>query len=316
MDRCRVVRGQGNGAEGEVMARALGVRLPSFRPDESEVRPEIWERYRDRYPDDWILEPQYMVCPVSRSVNPQGIEGFNIETGKRRGMVATISDSSLDGCPDKPLTERARCYVENKVKFNNNNYAPYGYFTKQEVYRAEKRGCWGVVEISTPQQKFKDDVKHAKIRDERGLLLSDREIRSQAPATGWLSLFYGKGATAPQSEREGYHRGLVVKLTGDYDENIPHNNFAVITEVIDPWHFKVVTLDYEELVIRDTDIKGWIGDDTTDYAKFGEEWRRKELLPFIRKVMGRHPRGEERQAPPPGEPLPDWRQTRLTGQPD
>jgi hypothetical protein len=93
---------------------------------------------------------------------------------------------------------------------------------------------------------------------------------------------------AAEEGRLGYRRGVVVKICGDYDPHLKnhHNTWAVITKILDPWHYEVVQ-EYtgEKFIVRDTDIKAIVGDAIHDYIGIGDERHRREVIPIIRKAL-------------------------------
>jgi len=141
------------------------------------------------------------------------------------------------------------------------------------------------------QHRFLRDVQEGKVKDERGLKLSVAEVKGQPPESGYLQTVMGTlgfSKKGPPKPEEYYRPGLVVKITGDYDPALreEHNTWAVITEVIDPWHYKVIQEETgKELIIRDTDVKAWVGDYEHDYIGIGEERHEKEVKPLIEKAL-------------------------------
>jgi len=182
----------------------------------------------------------------------------------------------------------AKAYTEHEAKKNVEYYAQYGNFQTQRAVKG-KEG-WKIEELQLPHQQFKNDVRAGKIK-EKGLKLSENQIKGKAPTSGYLQAVAGAIGLSKKespSEKEHYRPGLVVKITGDFDDDLKdhHNTYGVITDVIDPWHYKI-SQEYsgERKVIRDTDVKAWIGDRKTDYIGIGEERHQKEIVPIIEKAM-------------------------------
>ena len=315
MKRCRIVKPpfrvnyHPNGSEAETYAAAIGTLPMDEYLKKTTIHAEVWEQYRSRYPDDWIKEFQFMACPDRK--HPQGINTFTEDKKERWGGPATSYDSGLEGCPptgkgspppvklmtDAQLEERAKCYAYNQAKNTTDSYAQYGKFTLQVAEPSKRfKRCYIVTEIRTPQQQFIRDVDKAQILHWRtGLKLSNMEAKGQPPESGFLGAMSGRPGAIPDKS-ESYHRGLVVKISGDDDPELGmsgkdlHNTWAVVTEVLDPWHFNVVPegQDYE-VTIRDTDVKAWIGDQYRDILGLGEERWKDEVLPLIEKTLRRHP---------------------------
>lgn len=313
MKRCRVLRPtlrgnhHPNGGEGETYAKAIG--STPMGVSTVGINPEIWEHYKHLYPDEWVKEFQFMVCPDRK--HPQGINGFTEDKKENKwGGPATQYDSGLEGCPptgegkpfpvkfatDDQLEARARCYAEAEAKSATNNYSQYGRFTLQVAEPSKRfKRCYTVTEIRTPQQEFLREVDAAKIIHWRtGLKMSSLEAQGQPPSSGWLGGIQG---VVPEAT-EAVHRGMVVKISGDDDPELGmrgkdlHNCWAVVVDVLDPWHY-VVDSECDEgnlVTIRDTDVKGWIGDQYNDILGLGEERWKSEVLPLIEKVLRRHPR--------------------------
>lgn len=315
--RCRVIKprlrlGQLHpGTEAEEYAEAIGTISLEKALRAVDVHPEVWSVYKDQYPDTWVKHTMRIICP--NKDHPQGVGYFDEETGEFSGGPATRYDSTLEHperCPpsggDPPsyagrrpeiLRERTRCYAQNAAKGTTDSYSKYGRFTMQLARPYEKKEkCWIVEEFRTPQQEFKEDVNRGKILHWRtGFKMSDMEAKGKPPETGYLAAM-AKGPEAVPHESESYHRGLVIKITGDYDPEIGmkgldlHNHWAVVTEIIDPWHFKVVPEDKDyEVTIRDTDVKAWIGDQYSDIFGLGVERWKSEVLPLIEDTLGKFP---------------------------
>jgi hypothetical protein len=164
---------------------------------------------------------------------------------------------------------------------------------KKEFDRVERVGDeFKIHHLITPLEAFKNDVLEGKIFDPRtGRRLSLRQAQGKPPEGGFLQKVLGGTEDyyeAAEEGRLGYRRGVVVKICGDYDPHLKnhHNTWAVITKILDPWHYEVVQ-EYtgERLVVRDTDIKAIVGDAIHDYIGIGDERHRSEVIPIIRKAL-------------------------------
>ena len=153
-----------------------------------------------------------------------------------------------------------------------------------------------VVRMQTPTEAFEDDVLQGKILDPAtGLKLSLRQAKGRPPESGLLQevtrFFVGEADDYKRGKelgRLGYARGVVVKICGDYDPSLRehHNTWAVITRVIDAYHY-LTTSEWtaEQLIIRDTDVKGIIGTLWHDFVGIGPERHRREVVPIIEKAL-------------------------------
>ena len=256
--------------EAESFAKALGTK-PTGK---GEVADYYWQKYKSRYPGYKEVRPKYVYA-----------------WDKDRGMLKVVNDRtgevlyyiSREAIPEKLRHLRgdklAKAYTEYELK-REKEFG--GDFSDLKLIRG-KRG-WGISEILSPKQQFLRDVREGRIV-ENGLKLSERQVMNMPPASGYLQLVMG--GKMPE-KREYYRRGLVVKITGDYDPDLKddHNTWAVITEVIDPWHYRVIQEgSNKEMIIRDTDVKAWIGDLEHDYIGLGKERHRREVVPLIKKAL-------------------------------
>jgi hypothetical protein len=121
--------------------------------------------------------------------------------------------------------------------------------------------------------------------------LSLRQAQGKPPEGGFLQKVLGGTEDyykAAEEGRLGYRRGVVVKICGDCDPRLKdhHNTYAVITKILDPWHYEVVQ-EYtgKRLVVRDTDIKAIVGDLAHDFVGIGDERHRREVITIIRKAL-------------------------------
>ena len=122
-----------------------------------------------------------------------------------------------------------------------------------------------IYEHYSPEQAKYNDIKKGKHKI-NSLKLSENQAYGEKPK--YESYYekdvrsfdkkeiYRKGIKDPLAKT--YHRGLIVKVSGDYDSALSdeHNTWAIIDEVIDPYHFKVIQEgSNKRLTIRDTDVK-------------------------------------------------------------
>ena len=149
--------------------------------------------------------------------------------------------------------------------------------------------------FKTPEQILHGKIISGEIRTENGLKMSEHQYYGLPPK------YYGYYATDDPPYRKGigdemakdYHLGLVLKISGDYDPELfeDHNTWAVITKLIDRYHYEVRQEARSNppelgktLLIRDTDVKWWIGDEKYDYVGIGEDRHKKEVLPLIELI--------------------------------
>ncbi len=154
---------------------------------------------------------------------------------------------------------------------------------------------YAIIRIQMPTEQFEDDVLAGNIIDpETGLKLSLRQAKGRPPESGFLqevSRFFVEAedyTRAKEMGRLGYARGVVVKICGDYDPSLTehHNTWAVITDIIDAYHYEVVKeWTGERIIIRDTDVKGIIGTFWHDFVGIGPERHRREVVPVIKKAL-------------------------------
>ena len=186
--------------------------------------------------------------------------------------------------------EFLRRYAEFEAKNHKEGYAKYGRFSDSKAVKV--KDGYGISDYRTPEEQFTNDVEEGKIKDERGLKLSLHQVEGKPPAGGYLNAMSsgGEGTDKMREEqrKQGYYAGLVVKVTGDDDPELSdsHNTYAVITGIIDPWHYQAMQAGSgDKLILRDEDVKGWIGDIKTDFIGIGAERHKKEIVPIIEKAM-------------------------------
>jgi len=279
--------------EAEVASRALGT-TPITQSGIPSVHPAVWERYRHRYPS----EPQWMPDDSDTEIlwDPakKTIVLKNVKTGTVVPFATPSEEIIRSGDP-------ARAYAEKWAE-SERERAASGRFLDVRVVRGKEGYRFEYLRL--PQQQFLEDVRAGKVK-EGGLKLSEMQVRGLPPESGYLQAVLGPELPPP---KEHYRAGLVVKITGDYDKELRdyHNTWAVITRVIDPWHYEVVQENTgKKLIIRDTDVKAWIGDLEHDYIGIGKERHEKEVVPLIKKALrDKIPVAEEhRTLPIPGGPL-------------
>ncbi len=149
--------------------------------------------------------------------------------------------------------------------------------------------------FKTPEQILHSKLIMGEIKTENGLKMSENQYYNLPPK------YYDYYAKDDPPYRKGfgdeiakdYHLGLVLKVSGDYDPELfdEHNTWAVITKIIDRYHYEVRQEASSNppklgktLVIRDTDVKWWIDDEKYDYVGIGEERHKKEVLPQIELI--------------------------------
>jgi len=256
--------------KGEKMAKAMGTTQVLKASQKLGVSPYYWNIFKNKYKvAEWDPWDYYYSWHPNRGL---------VCLDKRGEIIFTIDvsdDPQLKGLKGDAL---ARAYAEKRAEeaAKSPEVSDTRVVKTLTGYRVE--------ELVSPVNRFLRDVRAGKVKL-RGLKLSVAQVKGLPPESGYLQAVLG-GKLPPESE--GYRPGLVIKITGDYDEDLKdyHNAWAVITEVIDPWHYKVVVEGSgDELIIRDTDVKAWIGDEKTDYRGLGEERHRTEVVPLIRQAM-------------------------------
>ena len=115
------------------------------------------------------------------------------------------------------------------------------------------------------EQRIYHSVLKGEIRDSAGMRVSETQFYGEEPK---YNKKYGK-----------YHSGLVVKISGDYNPELSthHNQPAKITEVIDAYHYEVITESRDRLRIRDTDVKSWVCTESDGFDLL-DETKKKDLL--------------------------------------
>jgi hypothetical protein len=186
----------------------------------------------------------------------------------------------------------ARDYAEEQANKDKEYYLKYGRFSDKRV--VETPYGYSIEELLTPEQQFLRDVEEGKIRDPvTGLKLSVNQVKGKPPDQGFLNEMLGGGDDYYKVRNNSpYYAGLVVKVCGDSDPELrdDHDTWAVITNILDPWHYEAIQeITSKKLILRDTDIKGWIGDVKHDFRGLGKERHENEVKPLIEKAL----RGKE-----------------------
>lgn len=275
--------------EEAIVSKAIGV-TPFYKGPKTKlgIRQDLWKRYQSKYPKMRNVPSDYE-CVWDRNRGTLTIK--NAKTGE---LAYYISNQSSDVKPyyEKGLRGEAlaKAYAEHRAEELNKNYAQYGRFISS---KAEKgKFGWRTSNLKTRQQLFLDDIEAGKIKV-NSLKMSMHQAKALPPDSGYLRGVSkligfagkeGKDVTA----KDYYHRGLVVKITSDYDPDLSddHNTWAVITKMKSPYHYEVQQEgSLKKKVIRDTDVKGWIGDLVTDYRGLGKERHKKEVIPIIKKAL-------------------------------
>jgi hypothetical protein len=254
--------------------------------DEAEFLP-FWKLYAEyHYPSKWVNLGTYV------------LEEFGDKTFiarlNEKGELSSIIPWGEVAEKTKMTSERVEQTLayggrEEKMKL----LETYIEAIKKPFDRVEKVGDGYVVHrLLSPYDQFEEDVLEGRVIDPRtGLQLSLRQARGQPPEDGFLQKVIGGTVDYYQAVEEGrlgYRRGTVVKICGDHNPAVAeyHNYLAVITEVIDPWHYEaVLAWTGKRLILRDTDVKGIIGDFSHDYIGIGKERHAREIIPMIRKAL-------------------------------
>lgn len=268
-------------SDAEIQSRALGTTRVGSGDTATSLSKYYWEKYKRDYPESkWLQEGS--VYAYDRNHR----DHLAVKDAKTNKVIyyAAIPPEM------KHLTgdSLAKAYAEDRVKKDKEYYLKYGNFADERPIKT-KRG-WTTEELLLPHQQFLKDVREGKIK-EGGLKLSEMQVKGKAPESGYLQEVLGKlgikkGKT-PEA-KEYYRTGIVVKITGDDDPKLKddHNTYGVIIDVLDPYHYKVSQEGSgDKFVIRDTDVKEWVGDLTHDWAGLGADRHKSEIVPLIQKAM-------------------------------
>jgi hypothetical protein len=229
-------------------------------------------------------------------------DSYRIEEKPDRAYILHVYENGLRAyVMDREIASKTKLPVERVIQIltcgsreeRERLLEAYVNGVKNEFDRVERVGDeFKIHHLITPLEAFKNDVLEGKVFDPRtGRRLSLRQAQGKPPEGGFLQKVLGGTEDyykAAEEGRLGYRRGVVVKICGDCDPRLKdhHNTWAVITRILDPWHYEVVQ-EYtgKRLVIRDTDIKAIVGDITYDFVGIGDERYRSEVIPIIRKAL-------------------------------
>jgi hypothetical protein len=246
----------------------------------------FWKLFAEHnYQSRWVSEDSYRIEEKPDRAYILHVYENGVRTYVMDGEIASKTKLSVERviqiltCGSREERERLLQAYVNGVK--------------NEFDRVERVGDeFKIHHLITPLEAFKNDVLEGKILDPKtGMRLSLRQAQGKPPEGGFLQKVLGGTDDyyeAAEEGRLGYRRGVVVKICGDYDPHLKnhHNTWAVITKILDPWHYEVVQ-EYtgERLVVRNTDIKAIVGDAIHDYIGIGDERHRSEVIPIIRKAL-------------------------------
>jgi hypothetical protein len=246
----------------------------------------FWKLFAEHnYQSRWVSEDSYRI-----EEKPDRAYILHVYENGLRAYVMDREIASKTKLPVERVTQILTCGSREE---RGRLLQAYVNGVKKEFDRVERVGDeFKIHHLITPLEAFKNDVLEGKIFDPRtGRRLSLRQAQGKPPEGGFLQKVLGGTEDyykAAEEGRLGYRRGVVVKICGDCDPRLKdhHNTYAVITKILDPWHYEVVQ-EYtgERLVVRDTDIKAIIGDIAHDFVGIGDERHRREVIPIIRKAL-------------------------------
>jgi hypothetical protein len=246
----------------------------------------FWKLFAEHnYQSRWVSEDSYRI-----EEKPDRAYILHVY---ENGLRAYVMDRKIASKTKLPVERVAQILTCGSREERERLLQAYVNGVKKEFDRVERVGDeFKIHHLVTPLEAFKNDVLEGKIFDPRtGRRLSLRQAQGKPPEGGFLQKVLGGTDDyykAAEEGRLGYRRGVVVKICGDCDPRLKdhHNTYAVITKILDPWHYEVVQ-EYtgERLVVRDTDIKAIIGDIAHDFVGIGDERHRREVIPIIRKAL-------------------------------
>jgi len=154
-------------------------------------------------------------------------------------------------------------------------------------------------ELVPAQMLFMRHVEQGLIKDKKGRILSPTEVQGLPPEGGFLNRMDQMllGTSKDWRENIPYYPGLVVKICGDYRQDLreDHNTWAVITKILDPYRYEVMQEGSgKKLILRDTDVKGIIGDYEHDFIGIGKERHEQEVKPLIEKALRKYAEDSQR----------------------
>jgi hypothetical protein len=246
----------------------------------------FWKLFAEHnYQSRWVSEDSYRI-----EEKPDRAYILHVYENGLRAYVMDREIASKTKLPVERVTQILTCGSREE---RGRLLQAYVNGVKKEFDRVERVGDeFKIHHLITPLEAFKNDVLEGKIFDPRtGRRLSLRQAQGKPPEGGFLQKVLGGTEDyykAAEEGRLGYRRGVVVKICGDCDPRLKdhHNTYAVITKILDPWHYEVVQ-EYsgEKFIVRDTDIKAIIGDIAHDFVGIGDERHRREVIPIIRKAL-------------------------------
>jgi hypothetical protein len=246
----------------------------------------FWKLFAEHnYQSRWVCEDSYRI-----EEKPDRAYILHVYENGLRAYVMDREIASKTKLPVERVTQILTCGSREE---RGRLLQAYVNGVKKEFDRVERVGDeFKIHHLITPLEAFKNDVLEGKIFDPRtGRRLSLRQAQGKPPEGGFLQKVLGGTEDyykAAEEGRLGYRRGVVVKICGDCDPRLKdhHNTYAVITKILDPWHYEVVQ-EYsgEKFIVRDTDIKAIIGDIAHDFVGIGDERHRREVIPIIRKAL-------------------------------
>jgi hypothetical protein len=246
----------------------------------------FWKLFAEHnYQSRWVSEDSYRI-----EEKPDRAYILHVY---ENGLRAYVMDREIASKTKLPVERVIQILTRGSREERERLLQAYVNGVKNEFDRVERVGDeFKIHHLITPLEAFKNDVLEGKIFDPRtGRRLSLRQAQGKPPEGGFLQKVLGGTDDyykAAEEGRLGYRRGVVVKICGDCDPRLKdhHNTYAVITKILDPWHYEVVQ-EYtgERLVVRDTDIKAIVGDITHDFVGIGDERHRREVITIIRKAL-------------------------------
>jgi hypothetical protein len=278
----------------EVILKAMR-RDPDFS-DKVKLLPEYEKYVEENYPPmSWISRGNRLYFKIRK------------EPSKILGHVPAIVAYSSNGEPfiAEPVSETTYLTRNEKLvkeaikKFVKNIFGTqleYPIRVRKEVHEEEE--VYVFDELVPAQDLFIQHVYEGLIKDEKGRILSDTEVQGKLPEGGFLNQFDNMllGASKDWRENIPYYPGLVIKICGDYRQDLreDHNTWAVITKVLDPYRYEVMQEgSRKKLILRDTDVKGIVGDYEHDFIGIGKDRHEKEVKPLIEQALRKYLKEQE-----------------------
>ena len=252
---------------------------------------KITEDEEQRHGSPIELEEVHEGSKFRTTIHPEVIENRSSQETKdvwrKLRLFAGANHTSVPELSRKFL----RLYAEDQAQNSKKLYLEYGRFSDAKAVR--RKDGYGISELLSPLNQFIQDVEEGKIKDKSGLKVSVSQVQGLRPEGGYLNAVLGKTFGNEQrddAKASGYYAGLVVKISGDDDPDLrdDHNTWAVITNILDDYHYIVIPdggTANDNFIIRDEDVKGLVGDKDTDFVGIGEERHKEEVIPLIEKAM-------------------------------